>query len=380
MKVNPLDLKAQYKTIRDEILKAVQKVCDSQWCVLGENVSGLEAEVAAFTNSPHGIGVASGTDALLLSLMAMGVGPGDSVITTPYTFFSTAGSIARLGAKTIFVDIDPLTYNINPGALSAELDKRVKAGEKVKAIIPVHLYGQCADMGPIMATARKHGARVVEDACQAIGATHKGKQAGSIGDTGCFSFYPSKNIGGLGDGGMVTARTKKTAELVRMLRVHGCKDRYYHKYVGINSRLDEIQAAALRVKLKYIEDWTAAREACAALYEGLFEKAGLTDIVRLPAATPGSRHVYNQYVVSVEKKRDALKDYLAKEGVGSAIYYPVPLHLQECFKELGYRKGSMPVSERAAKETLALPIYPELSAAKQRYVVKSVAAFFSKAG
>ncbi len=379
MKVNPLDLKAQYKTIREEILKAVQKVCDSQWCVLGENVSGLEAEVAAFTNSPHGIGVASGTDALLLSLMALGVGPGDSVITTPYTFFSTAGSIARLGAKTVFVDIDPVTYNINTEALSGELFKRVSAGEKVKAIIPVHLYGQSADMGPIMKAAKKHGVGVVEDACQAIGATYKGKQVGSIGDTGCFSFYPSKNIGGLGDGGMVTARTKKTAELVRMLRVHGCKDRYYHKYVGINSRLDEIQAAALRVKFKYIEEWTSAREACAALYEGLFEKAGLTELVRLPLATPGNRHVYNQYVISV-KKRDALKDYLAEEGVGTAIYYPVPLHLQECFKELGYKRGDMPVSERAARETLALPIYPELSAAKQRHVVKSISAFFSKAG
>ena len=348
--------------------------------MLGENVSGLEAEVAALTNSPHGIGVASGTDALLLSLMALGVEPGDSVITTPYTFFSTAGSIARLGAKTVFVDIDPVSYNIDTDLLATELDKRVSAGEKVKAIIPVHLYGQCADMDPIMKAAQKHGVGVVEDACQAIGATYKGKQAGSIGDTGCFSFYPSKNIGGLGDGGMVTARTKKVAELIRMLRVHGCKDRYYHKYVGINSRLDEIQAAALRVKLKYIEEWTAAREACAALYEKLFEEAGLTDFVRLPAATPGSRHVYNQYVISVANKRDALKDFLAEEGVGSAIYYPVPLHLQECFKELGYKRGDMPVSERASKETLALPIYPELSAAKERHVVKSISTFFSKAG
>lgn len=373
MKVQFLDLAAQYKGLRKEVLAKVSKVCDSQHYVLGENVTGLEAEIAAFCTAKYAVGVASGTDALLLSLMALGIGPGDRVITTPYTFFSTASSISRLGAVPVFVDIDVHTYNIDPDCL----EKRLKRGVKnVKAIMPVHLYGQTSDMGAIKKISRKYGLKIVEDAAQAIGATYKGRQAGSIGDLGALSFYPSKNLGGFGDGGMVTTNNKALASRVGMLRVHGCHDRYFHKEIGINSRLDELQAVVLRIKLKRLKAWTEARVVNAAHYDSLFADAGLGDKVKTPVSSKDSGHVYNQYVIRAAK-RDKLREHLAKKDIGTGIYYPLPLHLQECFKGLGYKRGSLPVSEGAAKETLALPIYPELNAAKQKFVVSSIAKFYA---
>ncbi len=374
MKVQSLDLKAQYKSIKREVMSAINEVCDSQHMILGKNVTALEDELSTYAGASYGVGVASGTDAILLALMAFGVGPGDEVLTTSYTFFATAGSIARLGAKPVFVDIDPDTYNIDTNAMEAILKKR--KGNRIKAIVPVHLYGQCADMRAIKILAKKYGLKVVEDAAQAIGASYHGAGAGSIGDAGCFSFYPSKNLGGFGDGGMVTTNNKKTAEKVKMLRMHGCKDRYHHRFVGIASRLDELQAAVLKVKLKYLTEWTESRIEKAATYNALFEKAGLAAIIKRPVVSEGNRHVYHQYVISASK-RNGLKDHLLANGVGSAVYYPIPLHLQDCFVDLGYKKGDLPVSERAAKETLALPIYPELKRREQKYVVEQIAEFYS---
>lgn len=372
LKVQLLDLAAQYRKIRKEVLKEVEKVCDSQHYVLGKNVAGLEAEVSEYCGSKYAIGVASGTDAILLALMAAGVKAGDKVITTPFTFFATAGSIARLEAIPVFVDIHPLTYNIDPDSLEALLKKDSKG---VKAIIPVHLYGQCADMDPINKLARKYRIKVVEDAAQSIGAEYKGKMSGVLADLACFSFYPTKNLGCFGDGGMVTTNDQKLADRVRMLRVHGSRVRYYHDEVGINSRLDEIQAAVLRIKLKRLEEWTVGRINNAARYDRLFEKAGLTSIVALPYIQDGNRSVYNQYVVRVPK-RDDLRAHLAGAGIGSEIYYPLPLHMQKCFKGLGYRKGDFTVSEKAAKEVLALPIYPELKESEQKYVVSAIKEFY----
>ncbi|MBI1911190.1 MAG: DegT/DnrJ/EryC1/StrS family aminotransferase [Deltaproteobacteria bacterium] len=374
MKVQLLNLASQYKKIRKEVLREVQAVCDSQHYVLGKNVAGLETEIAQYCGSKFAVGVASGTDALILALMAAGVGPGDKVITTPFTFFATAGAIARLGAIPVFVDINPQTYNIDPNSLEALLKKGVKGA---KAIIPVHLYGQCADMAPIKALGKKYKLLVIEDSAQSIGAEYKGKKAGVLGDMSCFSFYPTKNLGCFGDGGMLTTDNPKLAEKLRMLRVHGSKVRYFHDEVGTNSRLDELQAAILRVKLKYLEAWTEARIKNGKRYDRLFEKAGLSDIVTLPFIQEGNRSVYNQYVVKV-KKRDELRAYLASVGVGTEIYYPMPLHLQKCFKYLGYKKGDFPVSEKTAKEALALPIYPELREAEQKYVVSCIAEFFKK--
>lgn len=372
MKVQFLDLAAQYKGLRKEVLKKVSEVCDSQYYVLGPNVSAFEDEIAAYTNSKYAVGVASGTDALLLSLMALGVGPGDHVITTPYTFFSTASSIARLGAVPVFVDIDKETYNIDPDLLAKRLKRSSK---KVKAIMPVHLYGQAAEMGEIKKISAKYGLKIVEDAAQAIGADFKGRPVGSIGDLGALSFYPSKNLGGFGDGGMVVTNNKRLASKVKMLRVHGCHDRYFHKEIGINSRLDELQAVVLRIKLKHLRAWTEARIVNAARYDELFAKAGLDGLVVTPVKGKSTGHVYNQYVIRV-KKRDKLKEFIGKKDIGCGIYYPLPLHLQECFKGLGFKRGDLPVSEGAAKETLALPIYPELSLAKQRFVVKTIAQFY----
>lgn len=376
LKVQLLDLAAQYRKIRKEVLKEVEKVCDSQHYVLGKNVAGLEAEISAYCGSKYAIGVASGTDAILLALMAAGVKAGDKVVTTPFTFFATAGSIARLEAIPVFVDIHPLTYNIDPESLEALLKKDSKG---VKAIIPVHLYGQCADMDPINRLARKYRIKVIEDAAQSIGAAYRGKMSGVLADLACFSFYPTKNLGCFGDGGMVTTNDQKLADRVRMLRVHGSRVRYYHDEVGMNSRLDEIQAAVLRVKLKRLEDWTIGRINNAARYDRLFAKAGLTSIVRLPYIQDGNRSVYNQYVVRVPK-RDDLRAHLAGAGIGSEIYYPLPLHMQKCFKGLGYRKGDFPVSEKAAKEVLALPIYPELKESEQKYVVSSIKEFYGVLG
>lgn len=373
MKVQLLNLTSQYKKIQKEVLREVRQVCDSQHYVLGKHVSGLEAEIAAYCGAKYAIGVASGTDAILLALMAAGVKSGDKVATTPFTFFATAGSIARLGAIPVFIDIQPQTYNIDPDSL----EKALKKTKGVKAVIPVHLYGQCADMTAINRIARKYGAKVVEDAAQSIGAEYKGKKCGVLGDIACFSFYPTKNLGCFGDGGMVTTDNEKLADRVRMLRVHGSRVRYYHDEVGMNSRLDELQAAILRIKLKYLETWTEGRIKNAKKYDRLFEKAALTSVVTLPYIQEGNRSVYNQYVVRAPK-RDELRTHLSSAGVGSEIYYPLPLHMQKCFRYLGYKKGDFPVSEKAAKEALALPIYPELKEAEQKHVVASIAEFYGK--
>lgn len=374
MKVQLLDLGSQYRKIKKEVLAEIRKVCDSQHYVLGKNVKSFEQEVADYCGSKYAVGVASGSDALLLSLMAAGVGPGDKVITTPFTFFATVGSIAILGAEPVFVDIDPRTYNMDP----ASLEKRLKARstKDVKAVIPVHLFGQCADMGPIKRVSKKYGLKIVEDAAQAIGAEYKGKKAGSLGDTGCFSFYPTKNLGGFGDGGMITTNNKSTAEKLRMLRGHGSRKRYYHEILGTNSRLDEIQAAALRVKLRYLDEWQSLRIRNAGRYDELFKKAGLDEKVTLPYVQKENLSVYNQYVVRVPK-RDALRERLKEKGIGTEVYYPVPVHLQKCFRHLGLGKGDFPVSEKAAREVMALPIYPELTLKQQKYVVSAIEAFYA---
>jgi dTDP-4-amino-4,6-dideoxygalactose transaminase len=380
-----LDLTAQYATIRDEVGSAIQRVLESQHFILGPEVESLEREVAQYSHCCFAVGVSSGTDALLACLMAIGIESGDEVITTPYTFFATAGSISRLGARPIFVDIDPQTYNIDPKKIDAVVTDRTKA------ILPVHLFGQMADMDPIMEIARRRNLFVVEDAAQAIGAEYKGQRAGSIGDLGCLSFFPSKNLGACGDGGMVTGNNPELVERVRVLRSHGSKPKYFHKIVGGNFRLDAIQAAVLRVKLKYLDDWTAARQQNAAIYRSLFAEFNLSGRERdapstrdgaqvgMPIEVDHMRHIYNQFVVRVKgSKRDALMAYLRQHGIASEVYYPLPLHLQECFACLQGRAGDFPASESAAKETLALPIYPELTKAVQRTVVETIADFFSE--
>ncbi len=361
-----LDLKAQYATIRDQVRGAIDRVLESQHFILGPEVEALEREVAAYSQCQFGIGVSSGTDALLAVLMAIDLQPGDEVITTPYTFFATAGSIARLGARPVFVDIDPLTYNIHPAGIEAAIT------ERTRAIMPVHLFGQMADMDPIMEIAGRHHLYVIEDAAQAIGAEYKGRRAGSIGHLGCFSFFPSKNLGGFGDGGMVVTNDAELADKVRLLRGHGARPKYVHKVVGGNFRLDALQAAVLRVKLKYLDEWTAARRRNAERYRQLFAAAGVP--VGLPHDAGYGRHIYNQFVIR-SGRRDALLAYLKAQQVGTEIYYPVPLHLQECFAGLGYRAGDLPASEQAAQETLALPIYPELTDAVLATVVRAIAEF-----
>lgn len=359
-----LDLGAQYATIREEIQEAIERVVASQRFILGPEVDALEAEIAAYSQAEFGIGVSSGTDALLVALMALEIGPGDEVITTPYSFFATAGAIARLGATPVFVDIEADTYNIDP----KQIRKAVTA--QTKAVIPVHLYGQMADMDAIMDVAQEHNLHVIEDAAQAIGAESAGRRAGSIGDMGCFSFFPSKNLGGFGDGGMVVTNDPQLAERVRILRSHGAKPKYYHQFVGGNFRLDALQAAVLRVKLRHLDDWTTARQSNAARYRTLFAEAGFPASM-LPYEIPDGRHIYNQFVIRVAE-RDALAAHLRDRKIGTEVYYPVPLHRQECFAPLGYHAGSLPASEAAARETLALPIYPELTAAMQQVVVSEV--------
>lgn len=374
-----LDLKSQYAALRDEIDAAMRRVVESQHFILGPEVEALEAEVAAYSHCAYGIGVSSGTDALLAALMAIDLRPGDEVITTPYSFFATAGVIARLHARPVFVDIDPSSYNINPAALEAAITPRTRA------IMPVHLYGQMADMDPIMELAEANDLVVIEDAAQAIGAEYKGRRAGSIGHMGCFSFFPSKNLGGFGDGGMVTTNDKELAAQLRLLRNHGAKPKYYHKFVGGNFRLDAIQAAVLRVKLKHLDSWTEGRQRNAASYRRLFAEAGLAveaamgnptqamyPGVVLPGEAPARRHIYNQFVIRTAR-RDAVQSSFKAHQIGHEIYYPMPLHLQECFAELGYKPGDLPVSECAARETLALPIYPELTAEMLASVVEAVA-------
>jgi dTDP-4-amino-4,6-dideoxygalactose transaminase len=369
--VPALDLKAQYQSIRDEIDAVVRRVIESQYFILGPEVSEFEAEAAAYCGSRHAVGCASGSDALLLPLMALGVGPGDEVVTTPYSFFATAGAVWRTGARPVFVDIEPDTYNIDPAKLEAAITPRTKA------IIPVHLYGQAADMDAIHAIASKHGLPVIEDAAQAIGAGYKGRRAGTLGDVAAFSFYPSKNLGGFGDAGMVTTDDPAMARSVARLRVHGMEPKYHHHEVGFNSRLDALQAAVLRVKLRHLDAWTEARRDVAARYRALFADDGLDELVTLPVERPDHYHVYNQFVVRVPAaSRDALRSHLTMRKVGTEIYYPIPLHLQPCFSALGHKPGDFPVSEAAARETIALPMYPELTDAMLAHVVGSIGEFF----
>jgi dTDP-4-amino-4,6-dideoxygalactose transaminase len=366
MHVPLLDLQAQFAPIRDEVLAALTRVCDSQRFVMGPEVAGLEAELAERLAVRHTIGVSSGTDALLVALMALGVGPGDEVVTTTYSFFATAGVIARVGARPVLVDVDPETFNIDVGAAAAALTPRTRA------IMPVHLFGQCADMAPLQAAAARAGIAVIEDAAQAIGATYRGTQAGGLGAIGCFSFFPSKNLGAFGDAGLVATNDDTLAARVRLLRNHGAERQYYHRHVGGNFRLDALQAAVLRVKAPHLDGWTAGRRRNAARYRELFAHAGLLDRVTLPVESPDRLHVYNQFVIRVPD-RDVVKAGLEARGVATAIYYPVPFHLQECFASLGYARGAFPHAEEASRTSLALPIYGELSDAQLRHVVSSLA-------
>jgi dTDP-4-amino-4,6-dideoxygalactose transaminase len=387
MRVPLLDLKLQYQPLASEIRAAIERVCASQHFILGPAVSEFEAAVAAYSHSRHGIGVSSGTDALLLALMGLGVGPGDAVVTTPFTFFATAGTIARAGALPLFCDIDPLTFNISPRAVASLLADHCErrgeqlihraSGARVRALMPVHLYGQLADMEPLMQCARSHGLYVIEDAAQAIGAADAGgRRAGSFGDIGCLSFFPTKNLGAFGDAGMCVTNDAALAERLAVLRVHGGKPKYYHSLIGGNFRIDELQAAVLNVKLPHLDAWSALRQRNAGYYDAAFARAGLKGTVQTPLALPGGRHIYNQYVIRT-RDRDALRAHLAAFGVGTEIYYPVPLHLQPCFAYLRGKVGDFPHSEEAAAQTLALPIYPELTETQLQYVVESIAAHYS---
>ena len=368
MPIPLLDLQGQYGPLRDELLAAITRVCDSQRFIGGPEVEGLEREIAAYLGVQHAVGLSSGTDALLAALMALGVGPGDEVITPTFSFFATAGCVSRLGATPVLVDIDPLTYNMDPAAATAAITPRTRA------IIPVHLYGQCAEMDPVLEVVARRGIAVIEDAAQAIGATYKGRAAGSMGKAGCFSFFPSKNLGAFGDAGLLTTNDEALAHEVRLLRNHGAEPKYFHKRIGGNFRLDALQAAVLRVKLPHLDRWTAMRRTNADRYDAMFADAGVTSGsgVTLPLRAPGRNHIFNQYVVRVPR-RDAVRARLEAMGVGTEIYYPVPFHLQECFTPLGHKAGDFPAAEAAAAETLALPIYGELTEAQQRDVVQAVA-------
>ncbi|MDW7760047.1 MAG: DegT/DnrJ/EryC1/StrS family aminotransferase [Acidobacteriota bacterium] len=379
MKVPLLDLKAQYAGIRDDIRRAVDEVMDSQYFILGPKVEELEHRIAEYSGTEHAVGVSSGTDALLAALMAADVGPGDEVITTPFTFFSTAGAVSRLGARPVFVDIDPVTFNMDPAKIAGAVSPRTKA------LIPIHLFGQCADMDPILEAARASGLCVIEDAAQSIGAEYKEKRAGSMGHMGIFSFFPSKNLGGFGDGGMVVTRDEALREKLEMIRVHGSKPKYFHKIVGANFRLDALQAAVLIVKLGHLDAWSKKRRENAAIYDAGFAESGLvaaghvvTPVAVYREGGDVNHHIYNQYTIRTtdRERRDALRAFLAENGIGAEIYYPVPLHLQECFRDLGYKEGDFPESEAASARVLSLPIYPELTAEQQQYVVRKIAEFF----
>jgi dTDP-4-amino-4,6-dideoxygalactose transaminase len=361
-----LDLDAQYRPLREEILAAVARVCDTQRFIMGPEVQALERELASYLDVREAIAVSSGTDAVLAALMALGIGAGHEVVTTTYSFFATAGCVARVGATPVFVDIDPVTYNIDPDGIREALTP------KTRAIIPVHLYGLCADMDRIMAIAQEAGVPVIEDAAQAIGATYRNRQAGSIGAIGCFSFFPSKNLGAFGDGGLVTTNDTALAHELRLLRNHGAEPKYFHQRIGGNFRLDALQAAVLRVKLPHLARWTSRRRENAVRYDALFAEAGLTDRVTLPTAPADRRHIFNQYVVRVPD-RDRVRTVLADRGIGTEIYYPVPFHLQQCFASLGHTRGDFPQAEAAAASTLALPIYGELTAEQQAAVVAALA-------
>ncbi|NBV45245.1 MAG: DegT/DnrJ/EryC1/StrS family aminotransferase [Planctomycetia bacterium] len=372
--VGLLALDRQYDTLREPIRAALERVCDSGRFVLGPDVGELEAELARALDVPHAITCASGSDALLLALMALDVGPGDEVIVPSYTFFATASAVTRLGAVPIFADIDPATYLVDPADVARKISRRCRA------IVPVHLFGRTADMDALLPIATGAGVPVVEDCAQSILSTWHDRCTGGIGDVGCFSFYPTKNLGGCGDGGFLTTTRDDLAARLRLLRVHGMEPRYHHQVIGINSRLDSLQAAVLRVKLPHLEAWTDARRANAARYAECFSRAGLGDRIGLPGDEPRGRHVWNQYVIRVaDGQRDALRTHLTNHKVGTEIYYPIPLHLQVCFRHLGWDRGDLPETERAANETLALPIYPELTGAEQRTVVGRIAEFFHSA-
>jgi dTDP-4-amino-4,6-dideoxygalactose transaminase len=369
MNVPLLDLKEQNSLLRPEIEAALARVLDSNGFILGAEVAALEKELAEYCGTKHAIACASGSDAILLALMAYDIGPGDEVITTPYSFFATVSSITRLGATPVFVDIEPDTFNIDVSQIESMITDRTKAIE------PVHLYGQCADMSALTELSEKFGIPVIEDAAQAIGARENGARAGAIGEIGCFSFYPSKNLGGMGDGGFMTTNDDGIAKKLTALRVHGSEERYYHKWVGLNSRLDGFQGAVLRVKLPYLDKWTEKRRANADRYRKLFLDSGSTEEIGVPQEREGAYHIYNQFVIRVPERRDELKEFLGANGVGTDIYYPVSLHLQECFAFLGYREGDLPEAERASKETLALPIFPELKSEQLEFVVEKISEF-----
>jgi dTDP-4-amino-4,6-dideoxygalactose transaminase len=365
------DNRRQFRELEAELLAAVTSVSQSGQYIMGPECQKLEQRLAEFCRAPHALGCASGSDALLLALMALDIGPGDEVILPSYTFFATASCVSRLGAKPVFVDIDPESFNLDPRAIEPAITSNTKA------IIPVHLYGQCADMQLIANIARPRSLPVIEDACQAIGAELYGRRAGELGDMACFSFYPTKNLGCFGDGGLITTIDDKLADRLKLLRAHGMQPRYYHQVIGINSRLDSIQAAVLNVKLGYLDAWTMARAERAHQYVELCQDVGLHRILSLPIVQPGRRHVWNQYVIRVpDGRRDELRAYLAERKIGTEIYYPVPLHRQQCYADLGYAEGSLPETERAARETLALPIFPELTMAEQQRVVDELAGFF----
>jgi dTDP-4-amino-4,6-dideoxygalactose transaminase len=386
MTVPLLDLRPQYAPLAAEITASIAGICASQQFVLGRHVATFEAAAAAYCRVPHAIGVSSGTDALLLALMGLGIGPGDEVVTSPYTFFATAGTIARVGARPVFCDIDADTFNLRPAAVSAFLEGQCErragqlvnraTGGRVRALMPVHLYGQCADMQALLALARGFDLKVIEDAAQAIGADDAlGRRAGSMGDVGCLSFFPTKNLGAFGDAGMCTARDAELAGRLKVLRVHGGEPKYYHSFIGGNFRLDEIQAAVLAIKLPHLDEWTAGRARNAEFYLAQLHQAGMAGLVTPPVVRAG-RHIWNQFVIRA-RHRDELKTFLAERGVGTEIYYPVPLHLQPCFNYLGHSAGDFPEAERAAAETLALPIFAELAPPQLQYVVDCVAAFYA---
>ena len=388
MQVPLLDLKPQYAPLAAEIQAAIARVCDSQHFILGPAVKELEASVAAYSQCRFGVGVSSGTDALLLALMALGIGAGDAVITSPFTFFATAGTISRAGARPLFCDIDPATFNLSPAAVESFIARQCEpradglihraSGARLRAVMPVHLYGQVADMAALSALAAPYGLKVIEDAAQAIGAEDAArKRAGSLGDIGCLSFFPTKNLGAFGDAGMCVTSDAALAEHMQILRVHGGKPKYYHAFIGGNFRIDELQAAVLNIKLRHLDAWSAGRQRNAAYYDKALARANVADAVKTPRVTAGVRHIYNQYVIRA-RERDALRAHLSSAGVGTEIYYPVPLHLQQCFASLGHRKGDFPESERAAAETLALPIYPELAEVQLQYVVDTLAGFYHR--
>jgi dTDP-4-amino-4,6-dideoxygalactose transaminase len=367
-----LDLKAQYTKIRDEIEPVVKEVIESQYFIMGPKVKEFEENIAKYCNVKHALGVSSGTDAILMALMALNIKPGNEVITTTYSFFATAGCISRLNAIPVFVDINPETYNIDPALIEEKITK------KTKAIVPVHLYGQMADMDPILKIAKKHNLKVIEDAAQAVGSEYKdGKRAGSIGDMGCFSFFPSKNLGGFGDGGLITTNNDELFERLTYLRNHGAHPKYFHKMIGGNFRLDALQAAVLNVKIKYLDSWTEGRQKNADYYDQGIIQRSLDKHIKIPKRLTGYRHIFNQYILQM-KERDALLKHLQNNNIGCEIYYPVTFNNQECFEYLGYKKGEFPVAEKAADETIAIPIYPELTADQKEYILDSIKKFYDK--